>query len=111
MIKYKSGHFCVWTLIKQLKVKFLKEVVVLTLSSLWFQGCAGRESRPHGHPGQAHQVLWWRRTAMTGRYHIFSKPMEGDSVAVAVLNTHSFGYPSNVSFTLAEVSYMEHCVE
>jgi len=41
---------------------------------------------------------------MTGRYHIFSKPMVGDSVAVAVLNTHSFGFSSNVSFTLAEVS-------
>ncbi len=42
--------------------------------------------------------------AMSGKYHIFSKPMVGESVAVAILSTNSFGYPGNVSFTLAEVS-------
>jgi len=44
--------------------------------------------------------------AMTGKYHIFAKPLQGDYVAVAILSTNSFGYPGNVSFTLAEVSFV-----
>ena len=41
--------------------------------------------------------------AAANDYRVYSRPLQGGDVAVALLNTNSFAYPRNITFTFKEV--------
>ena len=47
---------------------------------------------------------WTKEGVGAGSSKVYSRPLKGGDVAVALLNTYSFSYPHNVTFNFKDVS-------
>lgn len=70
-----------------------REVIAVNQDQLGVQGRLVKSSAWLGNDGKVQDAA----------NRVYSRPLSNHSVAVALLNTHSFSYPHNITFTFKDV--------